>query len=251
VDIEVVWAVTWMRVEEILSTVLSGPADAAEAPRRLVMACVEAIPVTGVGLALMTDAGHAGTVAVSDDRAGLMEELQFTSGEGPCVESSDTGRPVLQPDLARTGPERWPGFADSAVRAGIRAVFALPLRVGGIRVGVLDLYRDDVGDLTGADLDEALSFADAATQILLHLQAQAPLDASGMAAIPLLEDRAVVHQATGMVAMQARVGMSEALLRLRAHAYAAERPIAELAQDVLDGLLNFTEEDGDDHHEGV
>ena len=77
-----------------------------------------------------------------------MEELQFTLGEGPCVESSGTGRPVLQPDLARTGPARWPGFSAAALEAGIGAVFALPLRVGAIRLGVLDLYRDAVGGLS-------------------------------------------------------------------------------------------------------
>ena len=65
-----------------------------------------------------------------------MEDLQFTFGEGPCVECSRTGRPVLQPDLARTGPDRWPGFSAGALEAGIRAIFAWPLRVGGIRLGV-------------------------------------------------------------------------------------------------------------------
>jgi hypothetical protein len=237
--------VTWVRAEEILSTVLGGSVDAAGAPDRLVLACAEALPVTGVGLALMTEAGHGGTVAVSDARARTMEELQFTSGEGPCVECSDTGRPVLQPDLARTGPGRWPGFSESAVGVGIRAVFALPLRVGAIRVGALDLYRDTAGELTDAELNEALSFADAATQILLHLQSRAPLDGAGTSMVPLLEDRAVVHQATGMIAVQAGVGMAEALIRLRARAYAAERPIVDLAEEVVDGVVDFAEEDGD------
>ncbi|MGI9155397.1 MAG: GAF domain-containing protein [Marmoricola sp.] len=141
-----------VRVTQILSSVLEGSTGVVDVPHRLVMACMQAVPVTGVGLALMTDAGPAGTVAISDDRAGTMEDLQFTLGEGPCVESSNTGRPVLQPDLAGTGPRRWPGFSAGALEAGIRAVFALPLRMGGIRLGVLDLYRDKPGELSDRQL---------------------------------------------------------------------------------------------------
>ena len=239
---------TSVRVHNILSSVLkgSGSAGSAAAPHRLVVACTEALPVTGVGLILMTDAGPAGTVAASDGPAGTMEELQFTLGEGPCVECSRTGWPVLQPDLARTGPGRWPGFTAGALEAGIRAIFALPLRVGAIRVGVLDLYRDVPGELADAELAEALSFADAATEILLLLQAEASLDGLGLGTIPVIEDRAEVHQATGMIAVQAGVGMAEALVRLRARAYATDRPILDLAMGVLDGDLMFTEGAGGD-----
>jgi hypothetical protein len=138
------------------------------------------------------------------------------------------------------------GIHRSALEAGIRAIFALPLRVGAIRVGVLDLYRDVPGELADAELAEALSFADAATEILLLLQAEASLDGLGLGTIPVIEDRAEVHQATGMIAVQAGVGMAEALVRLRARAYATDRPILDLAMGVLDGDLTFTEAAGGD-----
>ena len=235
------------RVSQILSSIVDGSNPEASVPKRLVMACAQALPVTGVGLALMTDDGHAGTVAVSDGPAGTMEDLQFSLGEGPCVECSDTGRPVLQPDLARTGPARWPGFSGGALEAGILAVFAFPLRVGGIRVGVLDLYRDQTGELSEQELTEALAFADAATALLLRLQAQPSGDVSGLGAIPVIEERAEVHQATGMISVQAGVGMAEALVRLRARAYATDRPIVDLARDVLNRVTSFADAyDGDD-----
>jgi GAF domain-containing protein len=211
----------------------------------LVSACTQALPVTGVGLVLMTNEGPAGTVAVTDGPAATMEELQFTLGEGPCVESSRTGRPVLQPDLDRTGPGRWPAFSAGALEAGIRAIFAFPLRVGGIRLGVLDLYRDKAGELSDTELSEALSFADAATSVLLHLQAQhsekssGSPDGQGNGAIEVLEDRAEVHQASGMVSVQAGIAVTEALVLLRARAYAMNRPILDLAADVLDRTVNF------------
>ena len=227
-----------MRTVEILSQVAADHPEPDELCQRLVQTCADALPVTGVGMVLMTDFGPAGVVAVTDGPAATMEELQFTLGEGPCVECSRTGRPVLQPDLAAGGPSRWPGFSAGALEAGIRAVFALPLRVGGIRLGVLDLYRDEPGDLGEKELTEALHFADAATALLLHLQSLAPAG-TDVLAVPVLEDRAEVHQATGVVSVQARVPLPHALALLRARAYAAERPVLELARAVLDGELRF------------
>ena len=228
------------RVAAILSGVAGGSTPLADLPQRLVVACALELPITGAAIVLMTDSGPAGTVAATDGPAAIMEELQFTLGEGPCVDSSRTGRPVLQADLARSGPRRWPGFSAGALEAGLRAIFAFPLRVGGIRLGVLDLYRDQPGVLSEGELTEALSFADAATAILLHLQAEGAPGTAELGSIPVIEDRAEVHQATGMIAVEAGVPLAQALVLLRARAFAAERPILELARDVLTRAVRFT-----------
>jgi len=128
-------SVTSVRVAEILAGVAEGSPAASRLPDLLVQAGAQALPVTGVGMVLMTDAGPAGIVAASDGPAATMEELQYTLGEGPCVDSSGTGRPVLQPDLEVSGPARWPGFSAGALDAGIRAIFAFPLRVGPFASG--------------------------------------------------------------------------------------------------------------------
>lgn len=239
---------TSVRVAAILSGIATGLTPIAALPQRLVVACALELPITGAAVVLMTDGGPAGTVAATDGPAAVMEELQFAFGEGPCVDSSRTGRPVLQADLARSGPGRWPGFSAGALEAGIEAIFAFPLRVGGIRLGVLDLYRDRPGTLSEVELGEALSFADAATAILLHLQAQGPTEASELGSIAVLEDRAQVHQATGMIAVEANVPLAQALVLLRARAFAAERPILDLARDVVARTVRFTKDpDGGIH----
>ena len=135
-------ALASQRVAQILSHLISGASGSDELADRLVEDCVRSIPVTGAALMLVDDSGPAGMVAATDGTAAAIEELQFTTGEGPCVDASRTGRPVLVPDLARTGHARWPGFTAGAAGTGAAAVFALPLRVGVIRVAVLELYRD-------------------------------------------------------------------------------------------------------------
>jgi hypothetical protein len=234
--------VTSTRVTEILSVVQTESLSGTDLPAGLVRLCARSVPVSGVGLALMTDEGPAGTVAATDGTALQLEELQFSLGEGPCVDASRTGRPVLQPDLARTAPGRWPAFAAGAEAAGLVAVFAFPLRVGGIRLGVLDLYRTTTGVLSAQELADALSFADAATALLLHLQAQAAGWDLSAASLALFDDRAEVHQATGVVSVQSAVSLQEALLLLRARAYAEQRLIGELALDVLNGVIDFSDD---------
>jgi hypothetical protein len=228
-----------IRVAEILRAAWAESPDGTGLPTSLAAACVRSLPVSGVGLALMTDDGPAGIIAATDGAAMELEELQFTLGEGPCVDASQTGRPVLQPDLARTAPLRWPAFAGGALEAGVRALFAFPLRVGAIRVGVLDLYRDRAGPLSTDELAEALSFADAATLLLLHEQAST----AASSAVPVLDDRAEVHQATGVVSVQAAVSLAEALVLLRARAFADQRPLGDLARDVLTGTVSFRKDD--------
>jgi hypothetical protein len=113
------------------------------------------------------------------------------------------------------------------------------VRVGAIRVGVLDLYRDTPGPLTAPELVEALAFADAATAVVLHLQDH---DGDGGAGSPLIgpiDSRAVVHQATGMITIQLGIGLVEALLRLRAHAYASGRTVSAIAADVVGRRMFF------------
>lgn len=236
------------RVDQILVSVMTGNRGGVSLPEILCAAGTRALSISGAGMALMSEEGHAGVVAATDGAARVMEDLQFTLGEGPCLDASRSGRPVLQPALAETGPARWPGFGPGALDAGIRAIFALPLQVGAISLGVLDLYRSSPGTLDEGQLIEALAFADAATVILLHLQDQT---APGEALHPQLSDplgsRVEIHQATGMIAVQAAVGLAEALLLLRAHAFAAERTALETARDVLARRLRFHPEDS--HHE--
>ena len=227
------------RVVDVVESLLQSNGNHVPPAVRLCEAVTAALPVTGVALSLMTPTGSAGLVAATDERASALEELQFSLGVGPSLLASRSGRPVLEPDLARLPGARWPGFLPAVLDRGVRAIFAFPLQVGAIRVGVLDLYRESPGDLPDQALADALDFADVATMLLLHLQGQNPDE-------PMLPDRleaAVhspeVHQATGMVMVQAQVGLHEALLLVRARAYADNRTVLDVANDIVGRRLRL------------
>ena len=200
--------------------------------------CVACLPLLGVDAAAISliDAGESrGTFGASDAAARLLDSLQFTAGEGPCLEAAHTMVPVLVPDLHAQDEPRWPAFKDAAERAGVRAVFAFPVRVGNIGLGALDLFRSVAGPLSTAQLSDALTVADGAAQILLDL-----VDDSSNAterADPLAQwaqvaslSRIDVYQATGMIMAQLDLSPAAALVRLRAHAFANELTASEVAQ---------------------
>ncbi len=222
------------------------PHGTAGALRRLCSAAVRALPAAGAGLSLMSEAGVRGVAAASDPASERVDELQFSLGEGPCVDAFTSRRPVLEPDLATGGIARWPVYSPAAHQEGARAVFAFPLQVGAARLGVLDVYRVSPGTLSTEELAEALTFADVATTMLLDGQEQAPPGAAAAGLEEAMEYRFELYQAQGMVMVQMQVSLVEALVLLRAYAYSHDRDLADVARDVVTRGLRLDEDRDDD-----
>jgi hypothetical protein len=141
---------------------------------------------------------------------------------------------VLEPDLANPVSSRWPAFSPPAIEAGARAVFGFPLQLGAARLGALNLCRDRPGPLSDDQHADALAMAGIAAQSVLVLQAGAP---PGELAAELEESadfHYVVHQAAGMVSVQLDVSVGQALVRLRAYAFGNDRPLSEVAKEVVE-----------------
>ena len=186
-----------------------------------------------------------GSWCTADEVSRLLEEAQYTLGEGPCVDAYNLELPVIEPDLTVPQTPRWPLFSPTALAAGARAVFAFPLRTGAIRLGALGLHRDTAGPLTDDEYADGLVLADACTRAVLALQSNA---SPGELATEIETGgnwRFVVHQACGMVAVQLGISLAEALVRLRGHAFVVDRPIGEIAEDVVAGNLRFDPDSGE------
>ena len=229
------------RWEQLLHEAARGGAGT---PQRIAELCVDTLEVTGAGVSLVTDTGIRQVVCATDDVAMRIEEMQVTLGEGPCVDAIGGGGPVLVSDVTDRGDltlERWPTFLAAVGAGGLRAVFAFPLRIGVINLGALDLYRSTPGPLRDDQLGAALRAAEAAGVAMLSAYAPEPdqfADESDREHF-----QAQVHQATGMVMVQARVTIEQAFLLLRAHAFANSRPLSDVAADVVGRRLRFDPED--------
>ncbi|HYT39893.1 MAG TPA: GAF domain-containing protein, partial [Acidimicrobiia bacterium] len=129
------------RLVRILAKLSPGGPDEPDAAR-LCEVCADVAGMSGAGIMLMTERTPQGSVCSSNPVSALIEELQYTLGEGPCVDAYRLDRPVIEPDLGVPGTPRWFAFTPPAVAAGARAVFGFPLQVGAVRLGALNLYRD-------------------------------------------------------------------------------------------------------------
>jgi hypothetical protein len=213
---------------------------------RLCRVCADFTGVTGAGIMLMAGDVHRGSVCTTDVTSSLLAQLQFDLGEGPCVDAYRQDRPVFEPDLVAPGESRWLAFSGPAIEAGARAVFGFPLQVGAVRLGALHLYNDTPGNLSDDQYVDALVMADVAAQSILLLQAHAP---PGALALELESDanfQYVVHQASGMVAAQLEITVSQALIRLRAHAFGNGRSLTQVAREIVGGRLRFDAASGED-----
>ena len=226
-----------VRLRRILAAMSAGENTWSSA--RLCGACPPIVGVTGAGVMLMSGDIPHGSLCTTDEVSDLIEELQYTLGEGPCVDAYQQDNVVAEPDLADPLTRRWPVFTPPALQAGVRAVFGFPLRFGTVRLGALNFYRDRPGPLSDDQHADALVIADVTARWVLETQAGAP---PGMVAEELeagADFHFAVHNAAGMISVQLGVSITEALIRLRAHAFSHNRLIADVAQDVIARTLRL------------
>ncbi len=226
------------RLSRILNTLETG-GDGERSSMRLCAVTADVIGASGAGVMLMSGDVPQGSLCTTNTVSALIEELQFSLGEGPCVDAYNQDRVVLEPDLADPREPRWFAFTPKAVEAGVRAVFGFPLRVGAARLGALNVYQDRPGSLTDDQHADALVMADVVSRWVLDVQAKAPPGTLAKEFESGAELHWVVHNAAGAVSIQLGVSVTEAMIRLRAYAFSNERFLRDVAQDVVDRRLRF------------
>jgi hypothetical protein len=209
---------------------------------RLCEACVDLLEVDGAAISLMHRGATRGTYGSSGELSRQLDELQFTFGEGPCLDAVAQCRPVLIADMGRAEEQRWPEFASALLERGIHAVFALPVAVTKVHVGALDLFRHAPGILTRRQLEGGLLAAEIAERPLLQLMRDAvgwgeSDDGFEVGGVPISLARVEVYQATGMIMGRLGVAPDEALMRLRGYAIAHDMTASEVAWSIVERRL--------------
>lgn len=189
--------------------------------------------VNGAGVMLMSGDLPRGSLCTTNEVSHLIEELQYALGEGPCVDAYQQDQVVAEPDLASPVTRRWPAFTGPALQAGVRALFGFPLRVGTVRLGALNFYRDSPGPLSTDQHACSLVIADVVARWVLEAQAGAAFGAVAEELETGADFHFAVHNAAGMVSVQEGISVAEALIRLRAFAFSSDRLLADVADDVV------------------
>jgi hypothetical protein len=205
---------------------------------RLCQAYLSILGGEGAALTLAYNKPERVTLCATDDVAARLEDLQDVLGEGPGPEAYSSGAMAVV-DLHDTD-QSWPLFADAARRAaGPVVLYAVPMKPGQEVLGVLTVYGHET---VVPEPVEARFLSDAIGAALLR----DPIGHEGDFRAGPWSTRAGVHQATGMVTAQLQVRPADALALLRAHAYAHDLSLSDVAEEIVQRRLSFsTHDDGE------
>jgi hypothetical protein len=207
------------------------------APSALMAAACETLGASGAALTLFGSDQIEVLTAASNRASRTAQHLEFTFGQGPARETVRLHRPVTAAgsEIAAT----WPIYGPAVEQLGIRAVAAVPVAMAGSTLGALTVF--DPPTTHGPDLE---TFQAAAEALVASLE-PSPLtgayeDSAHWPALVSQADLwAAVNQAAGMVSVQCQCGTGDALALIRAHAFAENRPVDEVAGDIIDRTLRL------------
>lgn len=198
---------------------------------------VSTLPVEHAAISTLGDPFEVETVCSSDALAARLDELQLDYGVGPCWQARASRSAVLVPDLrTSSATQAWPVLRAALASHEIRSAYAFPLTVGTLDIGAVDLYGADPDAMSAAQITQASAMAHVAAVDVLRNAMDHRDDPAEHGSSP----RRFVHQATGMVIAQMRVDADDALMIMRAHAFATERSILEVAGDIVARRITFS-----------
>jgi GAF domain-containing protein len=215
-----------------LADLRTAPVTVEEALDRVAVSADALFCVDGTTLMLVDRDQALRNLAASDRRAAVLEELQATHGEGPCVDAFDDKQPVATDDLGRE--DRWPAFSPDAARRRLLAVLASPIPYSEQAVGVVAVFAAQPHPWTEAEREAIVAFTELVALLILNaMQARE----RGRVAAELqvaLDSRVVIEQAKGVLVGRHGLTTRQAFERLRRQARDQRRPLSEVARAVVD-----------------
>jgi transcriptional regulator with GAF, ATPase, and Fis domain len=212
--------------------------DVVDLLQNLVEACADLLDASAAGIMLAEPTGDLAVVASTSERGRVVEMMQLSSGNGPCVESFSTGEVVEVIDVSAVAPQ-WPEFAASALEQGFRSVHAIPLKLRGTVIGTLNLFRNQVGSLGKLDAVAARGLADVATIGILHERTLRQNEIAQEQLQNALDSRVIIEQAKGVVAQTKGVDMDAAFSALRSYSRSNNVNLRDVAQRVVSRELQL------------
>lgn len=206
--------------------------DIADLADETMRSCLELLDVSAAGILLEDERGMLKVLASSSDEALALELLEVQSREGPCLLAFTTGAEVVIPDL-NTMQHDWPTFVQAARAEGIVSAAGLPLMLRGHKIGAVNLFSTAPTGFSRRDLQLARLLASVATVGILNQRVLQDREVLARQLQIALDSRVPIEQAKGIIAARAGVSVGAAFEMLRSAARASQRPITEIARDIV------------------
>ena len=199
----------------------------------VVTACVDLFGVGGAGVLIADEQDMLRYVAASDGPGTILEQTEAEAGEGPCTEAYVKAVVVTTSDITAES-ERWPVLVKRLADQPVRAVLGTPVRIGGVPVGTLDVYKSEPHDWDGSEVAAIGRYAEIiSTTLGAALQAHT----AGELAKQLqyaLDYRVVIERAVGFLMAKHSLDAVGAFNALRTAARSRRTKIGVVSEHVLD-----------------
>lgn len=180
-----------------LSRFFVGDCTVKETLQRVATLTLEAVPAAHfVGLTMLLDGRHD-TAVFTDDTVPEVDQAQYETGEGPCLDAFHEQRVIVIESTREDGP--WPAFRQRAAKHGIGSTLSLPMGVDQVPVGAMNLYAHGEQAFNQNDIDLGGLFASQAAAVLMNTHAYWDTRDLSARLGEAIKSSAVIEQAKGML----------------------------------------------------
>jgi GAF domain-containing protein len=177
------------------------------------------------------DQGGLVTESASSKEIRDLDQVQYVSDRGPCVDAIRTGRPknsVMAEEL-----DRWPELATEGMCFGVGSVLSLPLTVGDRTTGALNLYSRAPEPFPEDDQHMAATFAQETSVVLANAVAFQAKDMVNAHLQEALASRDLIGQAKGIIMERDRCTADEAFNVLKRISQSRNIKLRDVADRVV------------------
>jgi GAF domain-containing protein len=214
-----------------LSSFVVGGSTLGETLDRVAVLAVDSVPGADLaGLTLLRD-GKPVTAVFTDPTSPEIDQAQYDSGSGPCLDAFRDG--LVYRIHSTADDERWPEFSRTAHAAGIESTLSLPLMVEDESVGALNLYSRNPASFDDQDERVGIAFATQAAVALANAQAYWGAKEVADQLHEAMKSRAVIEQAKGILMAAQGCDPDQAFDLLVKASQRSNRKLRDIAQEIV------------------
>ena len=216
---------------QALSRYFVGNQTLAESLHQVCELTMHAVPqVAHVGITLLVE-GKLTTSVFTHPEVPDMDQAQYRTGDGPCVDAYRDAVPYRIDSTLEPG--RWQAFRDSAAAHGVLSTLSLPLMIHDGAIGALNMYAESERAFGHDDQETAMLFVTQAAFLLAN--AQAYWDARNLSENleQAMVSRATIEQAKGIIMSTMGCSPDEAIEVLVSQSQRQNIKLRELAAELV------------------
>ncbi|MCY1143742.1 GAF and ANTAR domain-containing protein [Actinoplanes sp. Pm04-4] len=176
-------------------------------------------------LTVITGRRKVETPAYSADVARRVDEIQYVTGQGPCLDAVLERRTIRLSDVR--SEQRWPRFTGGLVELGIRSMLSLQLYVTGDNLGAMNLYSSEPDAFDDESEHVGLLFATHAAVAMAGAQQREDL-------LRAMSLRDVIGQAKGILMERHKLTGDQAFALLVKASQTTNTKLVEVARSLVE-----------------